>query len=138
MLRRFVSFPCSLAFPSFTRRGVSRLPPPTRADIQRMSEAEAALLARIATLREARNLIRNNSYSERKEAADVLESMKDRYVTLIRQRTMIGRAIARRQNERNKILKAITKPAKRLQSSCKPAAKAITKPAAKKVKRITE
>ncbi|KNH07442.1 protein kinase [Perkinsela sp. CCAP 1560/4] len=85
------------------------LRPPTKHEIERQLLKEKTLREKLQALITKRESIAEKALDDRKDTVHVLESMKDRYVILLRQRKMISRAIHRRADEMRSLKKVISK-----------------------------
>jgi len=99
MLRR--CFHPLLAVPTIVQQ---LLPPPTLDDISRMRTEEKALQEQLRAMKEERHTLALRSYEERKESVNVLEQLKDRYVTMLRQQMIFMRSLKRRRQEHKNLL----------------------------------
>ena len=83
------------------------LKPPSAAEMATSRAKEQQLHQKLTALIQKREAMSKKALKERKETVDALETMKDKYVILLRQRTMIHRSIRRRSEEMKKLKKVI-------------------------------
>ena len=80
---------------------------PTPEDVANDRAREEKVRAQLQQIIDKREVMSKRALRERKETVDALEMMKDKYVILLRQRTMIQRSIKRRAEEMKKLKKVI-------------------------------
>ena len=85
--------------------------------VTRLQDRERILEAQLRKANESRNNISQKSIGERSAAVNALEVMKDHYVILLRQRSMLARAILRRVRKQKLLGKLIRRRQRKIRKS---------------------